>query len=120
MDSLRPVLTCPRKISTMHSGQSIVNRTCLNPICQGFLQWVTFVVAVSNVLHQQWGKDQSRSHLFIKYSENRNFSNLTEYFHTFLWSSHTESDLTLPEAQHSLVLVLRLQARRGKDSIERL
>ena len=37
-----------------------------------------------------------------------------------LWPSHAESDLTLAGAQHSLVLVLRLQARRSKDSIERL
>jgi hypothetical protein len=28
-------------------------------------------VAVSNVLHQQWAKDQSRFHLFMKYFRNR-------------------------------------------------
>ena len=54
------------EILATYAGRLIVNRTCLKLICQAFSQWVMSVVEASNVLHQQWVKGQSPSHLFIR------------------------------------------------------
>ena len=59
----------PENLSTA-AGLLHVNHTCLKPVCQVFLRWVTCGAAASSVSHQQWAKDQSRSLLFIKYSRN--------------------------------------------------
>src|ERR671930_1874588 len=47
-------------------------------------------VAASNVLHPQWAKDQSQSHLFIKYSKNRK-----ENKHTVLFLQNTRTLLNV-------------------------
>jgi hypothetical protein len=64
-------LIYPQKILAQQAGLLHVNHICLKPVCQVFLRWVMYEAAVSSVLHLQSVKDQSQSHLFIKYSRNR-------------------------------------------------